>query len=311
MKPTPHFPILVTGAHRTGTTWVGKMLAASGESAYISEPLNIWHRPGVYSVPTTRWYTYICPENEGQYLAGFHQTLNYRYHLLAEIRSLQSRKDLMRLGRDAGIFLRGWLRSQRPLLKDPFAIFSAPWFKDRLGCQVVITIRHPAAFVSSLKRLGWVFDFKDLLEQPLLMRDWLEPYRPQMETMLDKREDVIGQGSLLWQMVYQTVTTFQSRYPDFLVVRHEDLSLDPVNGYRELYVALGLSFNQKAQNIIQNSSSADNPGEVSQKAVHAYRLNSQANLHNWKKRLDPGEIQRIRGLTESVTQHFYPELDWE
>ncbi len=309
MPPT-HSPILITGAHRTGTTWVGKMLAASGESAYISEPLNIWHRPGVYSVPTTRWYTYICTENEGPYLDGFRQTFGFCYHLLAEIYSLRSRKDLMRMGRDAGIFLQGRLRSQRPLLKDPFAVFSAPWFKERLGCHVAITIRHPAAFVSSLKRLGWVFDFKDLLEQPLLMRDWLEPYRSQMEAMMERREDVIGQGSLLWQMVYQTITCFQSRYPDFQVVRHEDLSLDPVGGFRGLYASLGLNFNEKAKKTIENSSSADNPGEVSHQAVHAYRLNSQANLHNWKKRLDPGEIRRIRALTESVTQHFYPELDW-
>ena len=311
MNHTEQSPIVVTGAHRTGTTWVGKMLAASGEAAYISEPLNIWHRPGVFSAPTNRWYTYICADNEDKYLEAFRHTLSYRYHLLAEIRSLRSRKDLLRMGRDAGAFLQGRLRNQRPLLKDPFAVFSAPWFKERLGCQIVITIRHPAAFVSSLKRLDWVFDFTDLLEQPLLMRDWLEPFRPPMEAMLKKPEDMIGQGSLLWQMVYHTVTCFQTQYPDFQVVRHEDISLDPVNGFQTLYVPLGLNFNEKAKNAIENSSSTDNPGEVSRKAVHSYRLNSQANLHNWKKRLAPEEIQRIRTATETTTQHFYPELDWE
>jgi len=311
LKPASRAPILVTGAHRTGTTWVGKMLAASGEAAYISEPLNIWHRPGVFSVPTSCWYTYICKENETEYLEGFHQTLGYHYHLLAEIGSLQSRKDFLRMGRDAGTFLRGRLRRLRPLLKDPFAAFSAPWFKERLGCQVVITIRHPAAFVSSLKRLGWVFGFKDLLEQPLLMRDWLEPFRPQMETMLKHPEDVIGQGSLLWEIIYRTMMRFQSRYPDFQVVRHEDLSLDPVNGFQALYVPLGLTFNEQAHKAILTSSSSENPGEVSRKAVHSYRLNSQANLHNWKRRLETKEIQRIRAATEATTQHFYPELDWE
>ena len=50
-------PILVTGAHRSGTTWVGKMLAASREVAYISEPLNKWHRPGVMAIPVEYWYT--------------------------------------------------------------------------------------------------------------------------------------------------------------------------------------------------------------------------------------------------------------
>ncbi len=311
MKPSSQAPILVTGAHRTGTTWVGKMLAASGEAAYISEPLNIWHRPGVFSVHTSAWYTYICQDNEAEYLEGFRQTLGYHYHLLAEIGSLQSRKDFLRMGRDASTFLWGKLRRQRPLLKDPFAAFSAPWFKERLGCQVVITIRHPAAFVSSLKRLGWVFGFNDLLEQPLLMRDWLEPFRPQMEAMLRHPEDVIGQGSLLWEIIYQTVIHLQRRYPEFLVVRHEDLSLDPINGFRALYASLGLTFDEQARKAILNSSSSENPGEVSRKAVHSYRLNSQANLHNWKRRLKPEEIQRIRAATEATTQHFYPELDWE
>ncbi|UCF28983.1 MAG: sulfotransferase family protein, partial [Chloroflexota bacterium] len=58
-------PILVTGAHRSGTTWVGKMLAAGRETAYISEPLNVWHRPGVLRVPTQYWYTYINEDNQG------------------------------------------------------------------------------------------------------------------------------------------------------------------------------------------------------------------------------------------------------
>ena len=66
LTPVPEaetLPILVSGAHRTGTTWVGKMLAATPATAYISEPLNVLHRPGVFEVKTTRWYTYICPEN--------------------------------------------------------------------------------------------------------------------------------------------------------------------------------------------------------------------------------------------------------
>ena len=57
-------PILVTGAHRSGTTWVGKVLCASGEAAYISEPLNLWHRPGIMGAPVAGWYTYITDENE-------------------------------------------------------------------------------------------------------------------------------------------------------------------------------------------------------------------------------------------------------
>ena len=170
-------PILVTGAHRTGTTWVGKMLAANPRTAYISEPLNALHRPGVLSAKVPFWYLYITEENETQYLPAFQEMIGFRYHLLAEIRSLRSRKDFLRMGRDYMIFFNGRLRGQRALIKDPFAVFSTPWFAKKLNCKVVITIRHPAGFASSLKRLNWPFDFHDLLAQPALMRDYLEQDR--------------------------------------------------------------------------------------------------------------------------------------
>ena len=77
MDPRQRTPILVTGAHRTGTTWVGKMLAASRQAAYLSEPLNLWHRPGVLRTPLQHWYTYICAENEQAYLPGLQATLAF------------------------------------------------------------------------------------------------------------------------------------------------------------------------------------------------------------------------------------------
>jgi hypothetical protein len=33
-------PILVTGSHRSGTTWAGQMVAAAPHTAYIHKPLN-------------------------------------------------------------------------------------------------------------------------------------------------------------------------------------------------------------------------------------------------------------------------------
>jgi len=310
---TPDNPILVTGAHRTGTTWVGKMLAASGEAAYISEPLNILHRPGVLLTPTRYWYTYICKENEAEYLPGLRQTLSFRYHTWAEIRSLRSRKDFLRMGRDWSTFLVGKIRRQRPLLKDPFAVFSAPWFAQKLACQAVITIRHPMAFASSLKRLNWPFDFTHLLEQPLLMRDWLEPFRQDMGAIMTDPGDIVGKASLLWRMIYHAVHSLTSTNPEhgFKIVRHEDLSLNPIEGYADLYASLGLSFTPRAQKIIIKSSSAENPKEVSKTRIYSTRLDSQANLNNWKKRLSAEEIARVRSLTEDIVALYYPDLDWE
>jgi hypothetical protein len=301
-------PILVTGAHRTGTTWVGKMLAANSRTAYVSEPLNVLHRPGVLSAKVPYWYTYICEDNEAAYLLPFRELLSHRYHLAAEIRSLRSLRDLVRMGRDAGIFLRGRIFHQRPLLKDPFAVFSLPWFAERLNCCIVVTVRHPAGFASSLKRLGWTFDFRDLLNQPLLMRDHLEPHRREMQTLA--ADDVIGQAALLWAMVYRLVHAARERIPSMRIVRHEDLSRDPVPGFRRLYGELDLPFGPQVERVVLNSSSSENPAELSSRQVHSVKLDSRANLDNWKRRLSADELSRVRRVTEEVAHLYYPEVEW-
>lgn len=298
-------PLLVTGAHRTGTTWAGKMLAAGG-FAYVSEPLNVLHRPGVMAAPVRKWYTYITRENETDYLPAFQKTIALRYGFFAELKSLRSRRDFLRMGRDLGIFLRGRILRQPALLKDPFAVFSLPWFIERLGCRVVVTVRHPAAFASSLKRLNWPFDFRDLLDQPLLMRDHLEPFRADMERV--QPGDVIGQSALLWRMTYRVVHADAERIPSIIVLRHEDLSRDPLAAYARVFESLGIAYTAKVQETIRTSSSSENPAELSRQKVHAVKLDSRANLDNWKKRLGTEEISRIRSMTEDVAHLYYP--DW-
>ncbi len=304
-------PILVTGAHRSGTTWVGKMLAASRQVAYISEPLNVWHRPGVMKASVRHWYTYICMENEAAYFDAFQDTLNLRYHLWAELRSLTSVKDFLRMGRDASVFWSGRLLHKRVLLKDPFAVFYIVWFRERLRCAVVVVVRHPAAFVSSLVRLGWSFDFADLLDQPLLMRDWLGQYRSDMLRIREQSGDIIEQASLLWKIIYATVQAIRARCPQVIIVKHEDLSTEPIDGFRQLYCALGLNFQESAHRAVQQFSSSENPRETSLRKVHSVRLDSRASLGNWKRRLKPSDIERIRCLTEEVAFQYYSQEEWE
>jgi hypothetical protein len=310
-------PILLTGAHRSGTTWVGKMLAADADITYISEPLNVLHRPGVFRASVKHWYTYITEENEAEYLPAFRDLLNFQYHLWLEIKSLRSFRDFLRMGRDFRTFFNGSMKGQRALIKDPFALFSAPWFAQRLNCQVVITVRHPAGFASSLKRLGWKYNFRNLLDQPLLMRDHLEADRADMEAI--SQDDIVSQAALLWKFIYRFVhaTLRQAQggarnlFPHFIIVRHEDLSLDPIGGYQTLYQSLGLNFTERVKDTILNSSSSENPKKLANRKTHSVKLDSRANLDNWKKILSADEIARIRALTEGVSPLFYSDDEWQ
>ncbi|MBN2044474.1 MAG: glycosyltransferase [Anaerolineales bacterium] len=303
-------PILVTGVHRSSTTWVGKMLAANKDYAYVSEPLNVLHRRGVMRKPVQHWYTYICDENEDLLLSSFYETMQLRYHTWLELGDLRSLKDAGRLMRDWMNFTIGRKRGRQVLLKDPFALFSAEWFSRRLGCEVVIAVRHPAAFVSSLKRLNWPFQFEDLLAQPLLMSDWLEPFRSEMIQAEKNPEDIIGQASLLWRMIYHVVWEFQQNNPHFHIVRHEDLSLNPLQEFQSLYRAMGVPFTRGVAETIHKSTNPGNPTELPLESIHSVNLDSKTNIKNWQNRLKPEEIDRVRELTEEISQRYYRDQDW-
>jgi hypothetical protein len=169
-------------------------------------------------------------------------------------------------------------------------------------------VRHPAAFASSLKRLNWPFDFHNLLDQPALMRDHLEGDRLEMESI--PPGDIVAQAALLWRLIYRFVNLTCDLHPDFKVVRHEDLSLDPITGYKSLYDSLGLRFTDKVRNTILNSSSSENPTEQSTEKRYSVKLDSRANLDNWKKRLTDEEISRVRQIAEPTSSRFYSDADW-
>ena len=59
-----------------------------------------------------------------------------------------------------------------------------------------------------------------------------------------------------------------------------------------------------------SSSSAGNPVELSPHSTHAVKMDSRASLQNWKRRLSPQEVTRVRRLTEGVAESFYPEESW-
>ena len=72
-------PLLVTGMPRTATSWVGKMLEASGALVYVNEPLNPQHppgrSPGVLRAEVEHAFQYIGEHNEQVWLPAFRDTV--------------------------------------------------------------------------------------------------------------------------------------------------------------------------------------------------------------------------------------------
>jgi hypothetical protein len=298
------------------------MLDAGGDVVYINEPLNDrrppGRSPGVLAAPVPHRFPYISEANEEPYLAAFRDTLRLRYNHVAELRQNRSPRDLLRMAKYSSSFARGRVRGRRPMLDDPFAIFSAGWFARRLGCDVVAVVRHPAAMAASRKRLGWRTDFRHLLRQPLLLEDLLHRFESAMHDLV-RKPDPIAEGSLLWHMGYHAVMRLRGRHTKVTVVRNEDLSHEPQARYAELYSKLGLTMSDKVVAAIAHSTSgpatSDNghSWSLSRNGISktGFRpLDSRANAVAWKSQLTRDEVSRVRALTEDVAQHLYAEHDW-
>jgi hypothetical protein len=309
VTPASDRPILLTGMPRSGTTWVGRMLCAGGLLGYLNEPFNLASSPGTIRVPVDHWFPYVTEENESAFLPQLEDLLEFKYPLVREISRSRTKTDLLHTLKTWRSFVAA--RGRRPLVKEPHAVFSARWFAERVGSEIVITVRHPAAVVGSWKRLDWSFDFSNLLEQPALVRDLLAPFESEMRAALDRRTDLIERVALLWRIVYRVVADLRGDLPGIHVVRHEDLSRDPLREYRKLHELLGLHFGPESAAVVAASSSSRNPAQTALDRPHETEVDSRANLDNWRSRLTTGEIARIRDVTGSTARLYYADTEWQ
>lgn len=287
-------PIIIFGSHRSGTTFAGTVLGSAPKARLVRvEPFNIGS--GMYSLAglAEHWFTYPYDIDERAAWRAFDTVLR-----LAD-RRLFIRKEL-----------RHWIplptTHTRLVIKDPIASFAAEWIYLNFSVQPVVLVRHPAAFAASLKRLHWTHPFSDFTAQPALMRDLLDEYRAEIE---DPPTEVVHQAALLWRLIYSTLAGFLDRYPEWLMVRHEDLSRQPIVRFQHLFGRLGLPWSRHVERQIRSLTSASTAFAHPSK-VHDLKRASAAVPLSWKVALTTTEIDWVRRETSDVWPRFYSESDW-
>jgi hypothetical protein len=222
-------------------------------------------------------------------------------------------RDLARLVRDYGYFEAMRRRGARVILKDPMAVFSAEWLAHRFDTAVVVVVRHPAAFVASLRAARWHrVRFNMFTSQPRLMAERLAPLAGEIEAAARAMPDAIEASALLWKVVHHHIRLLQDEHPEWIFVRHEDLSRDPVAAFRDLYARLGLDFTPEVARGVAGYS--EDGGLINRLSVFGHRRttvrNSADNIHRFRKRLTPAEIEQVRRATNPLADAFYTDADW-
>lgn len=302
-------PILITGSHRSGTTWTGRILGKSRWLRYIHEPFNPSKNK---KSPIQTWFQYISIDTTSQtyqdeivnYLKSFH---NFSFsRLVAKCKSAKYPRQVIANIKNE---IKGFYG--RPLYKDPIAVFSAEWFYKKMNANIIICIRHPAAFVSSLKNLEWTFNFDELLRQEAVLMEYINPFRAeisqlQKQELTKKKPDIVGQGIILWNIIYLYTYRLQLKYgdnPNWTFLKHEDLSKEPLQEFEKLFRRLNVPFNQKIKTAILETTQLNETNFRAKDAVN--------NILIWKERLTDAEIERIKHETGDVWKFYYKEKDWQ
>jgi len=297
------------------------MLQFSGEVVYVNEPMNMMHppghSPGVLNAEVTDRYQYICDENGEPWAKAFGDTLRLHYHLGAELRRNRGPYDLGRMVKYSTDFTVGRVRGRRAMIDDPFGTFSVVWFAQRMGCRVVVLVRHPLSWVGSWRKLGWKAQLHDLLRQPLLMRDLLGPYEDDLRAMADST-DYVAKAALLWRVAYSVVSDLDAQHPGlFYIRRYEDLASNPETAFRELYGVCDLNWTEESRKRIIWATTDHGKAEAQRSwtlrgglSRTAFRpMDSRSTFGSFRSRLSPEEIDQIREITEPVAPKFYDAKD--
>ena len=133
------------------------------------------------------------------------------------------------------------------------------------------------------------------------MSEVLYPYEKEIRELSESKKDIIEQGILLWNLIHYRIVEYQKDHPDWIFIRHEDLSRRPIEEFSSLYDKLKIKNFDKIQADIGEHVKADK-GKL--------HRNSKENIYSWKTRLTEDEILRIQEGTRKISKYFYSEKEW-
>jgi hypothetical protein len=141
------------------------------------------------------------------------------------------------------------------------------------------------------------------------MRDFLSAYEEPLRASSEREQDIVDQAILLWNVQTEAIARHRDRHDSgWVFVRLEDISREPVARFRDIFERLNVTWDDRVEELVRETSDASNPAEASR--PDSVRRDSAAHITNWKRRLSADEIARVRAGTEHLWTAFYDDSDW-
>lgn len=299
--------IFVTGAPRSGTTFVGTVLSTGLHVDYIHEPFNPdcgirgIDQPYLYLEPDEARERALRPEidrllaYDAPLKTGFYPNDSRGRRIVKHIVGSRGPWHL-RLAR-----LNPFHRFA--VVKDPVGCLLTEYLLLRYGMRPIVMVRHPLGFVASVTRLGWSPALAPLLVQPRLVERYFDA--ADVDVARRYREgSAVQRAAVLWRLLNRVLTVMARAHPEILLVTHETLNEQPLPTFQRLFAHAGLPFVATARRRIEHLTRAANasarPGRVQD-----FRRDSRAIAGQYRRILDAAEIREVSAICEPVARLHY------
>ncbi len=302
---------VISGLHRSGTTYVGRVLSLAKATAIIHEPYN--HTWGLEYAPST--YTYWQADNpsieaDNIVLKTLAFKGNFTKPALIKKNKNNWNKFYFRYfgGKQHAQWLKLWLQNSikappaNIIWKDPFCTFMVDYLTNIYNMKAVCMVRHPSAHYYSVKKQNWRFNINFLTRQSKLLADYGEGIDPALWKKAEN--DNLTSIALLWKIMARQLHACNKDNENILLVCHEDLCMDTVVIFRRICSHFEIDFTPKMAKYIQKTTKGSSVDAVDGN-VHDFVRNSKALTDSWKSNLKHVEQEAILKVVGKDVKLFY------
>jgi hypothetical protein len=223
-RPKPSSSIVLASSGRSGSTWLADMLSSLSGVQQIFEPLHPRFRRDVQNLtgwlggePQTQSF-YLC---QGDDHPDWEQFL--RKMLTGCVRTYWTD------------YTRTSYFPDRYLIKVIRANLMLGFISRKFQPKIIYLVRHPCAVVYSRLKVKWQANVRDILDQPGLVADYLQPWVHAIE----RERDALGAHAVWWAVENLIPVRELAERPHFLLF-YERLCLEPVVQLKELLAWLDI-----------------------------------------------------------------------
>ncbi|WP_319423434.1 sulfotransferase [Pleurocapsa sp. FMAR1] len=300
--------IFVSGAVRSGTTFTGRVLSLPLEVDYIHEPYNQTH----LTYKNTAAHPYVRPSINTKDMQEYHEFTKrlFSYNItlpnyIPENDPLFKQVAKRIFGSRGPFYLRlakANIFQKAAIIKDPLAFFLTEYLYTHFHVKPVILVKHPISFVASIKRKNWFRAPPRFINK----QDLVEDFFAEEPNFLDREwKSPIETSAAYWRVVHKVLYSQNKNYPDWHIIKHEDMSQKPIVVFKKLYRSLELPWSNSIERKIIEMTGVKDSKKVTSGKVHSLRRNSSEIFKASIESLSIEERKAVFEIVQDVASPIY------